>query len=163
MRLLKSKPEPTSNATTTVSQHALRTRQLLWAGLVGGHISAICCIVVFGIWLQAPGAATAAIFAALTLLFFTIGQAVQVIVADADPRVVLITALASYVARVTILGVLLLLALNNLERFDFIRPVAAITTTFVTVVGWLGAEFWMFSKLRIPRFDPPSEPAPTHD
>jgi fumarate reductase subunit D len=136
----------------------MRARKLLQAGLVGGHAAGICCVGVFGVGLGLPGGASAAIFAAVTLLFFTIGQAVQIIVADADPRVVLVASVSSYIGRVSVLGLVLLFALNNMDSLTFIRPVAVVVTVFTVVVGWLGAEFWAYSKLRIPVFDTPQAP-----
>ncbi|MDR1237587.1 MAG: hypothetical protein LBK28_05030 [Propionibacteriaceae bacterium] len=138
-----------------ISLHSIRARKLLYAGLAGGHISGILCVGVFGIWLGAPGGVSAAISAAIALVFFTIGQAVQIIVADAHPRVVLIASVSSYIGRVSVMGLVLLLALNNLGSLSFMRPVAVVVTVFTVVVGWLGTEFWVYSKLRIPSFDPP--------
>ncbi|MDR1712069.1 MAG: hypothetical protein LBR58_09510 [Propionibacteriaceae bacterium] len=142
------------NKQVSVSAHSQRARKLLFGGLCGGHIAALACVCVFGILGGLVAGVSAAIFAAVTLLFFTIGQAVQVIVADADPRVVLFASLASYIARVTVLGLLLLAALNNRDVLG-LDPPAVIITTFVVVVGWLAAEFWVFARLRIPAFDSP--------
>jgi hypothetical protein len=50
-----------------------------------------------------------------------------------------------------------MLALNNLQTLTFMYPPAVIITVFVVVVGWLAAEFWVYNRLRIPAFDPPTE------
>jgi hypothetical protein len=139
-----------------LSAHAGRARTLLLGGLAGGHIAALVCLFIFGVLAGRDGAVSAAIWAAVVLLFFTVGQAVQIMVADADPRVVMVSAVSSYILRVTIIGVLLMLALNNLDIFSFMYPPAVIITVFAVVVGWLAAEFWVFQRLRIPVFDPPT-------
>ncbi len=60
----------------------------------------------------------------LTVAFFTIGQAVQVLVADADRRTVLLfVALVSYGARVGCWALLIVLALANADRFRRWTPV----------------------------------------
>ena len=70
-------------------------------------------------------------------------------------HLVMIAALASYGGRVTVLGLLLMLSLSNAERFAQLDPVAVVVTTVTVVFGWLGAELWVFSRLRIPTYDEP--------
>jgi len=65
-----------------VSANVRRARQLLVAGAVGGHGVWLLAVLVSGLTLGAPGAASAAVAGVLTIAFFSIGQAVQVLVAD---------------------------------------------------------------------------------
>ena len=99
------------------------------------------------------GAVSAALAGILTVAFFTIGQAVQVLVADSDPRTVLFASLVSYIARVGGLGALLALALANADRLTAMNTTAVAVTTIAVVLGWLAAEIWVFSRLRLPVFD----------
>ncbi|MCA0294909.1 MAG: hypothetical protein LCH96_06265 [Actinobacteria bacterium] len=135
------------------SPNVARARHLLAAGAAGGHTALGLCVVAFGITGGTAGAISAALAGILAIAFFTIGQAVQVLVADADPRTVLTAAVASYILRVVGLGALLALALANAERLTAMNPTAVAVSTIAVVLGWLGVEIWAFSKLRLPVFD----------
>ena len=143
------------------SANALRARRLLAGGAVGGHAVWVSCVVAFGLVGGVAGAVSAALAGVLTIAFYTIGQAVQVLVADADPRTVLFASLVSYVARVGGLGALLAVALANAERFRGMDTTAVAVTTIAVVLGWLAAEIWVFSRLRIPVFDETERPSDT--
>lgn len=145
-------PNPSANR-----QRALR---LLTAGVIGGHLAGLMCVVAFWAFGGLESGMSAAIAAVVVIAFSTIGHAVQVLVADAPAKTVMIAALGSYGGRVSILGILLMLALDNAERFAAIDPVAVVVTTISVVMAWLSAEFWAFARLRIPVFDdPPQGPA----
>lgn len=148
-----------ASRTGTPSPNVLRARRLLAGGAAGGHAALLVCVVVFGITGGVPGAVSAALAGVLTIAFFTIGQAVQVLVADADPRRVLLAALLSYAGRIGALGVLLVVALANRERLSGMDPTAVAVSTIAVVVGWLAAEIWVFSRLRIPVFDQTERPS----
>ena len=131
----------------------MRARRLLAGGAVGGHAVLVSCVVAFAFAGGVSGAVSAALAGILTVAFFTIGQAVQVLVADSDPRTVLFASLVSYVARVGGLGALLALALANADRLTAMNTTAVAVTTIAVVLGWLAAEIWVFSRLRLPVFD----------
>ncbi len=135
------------------SANAYRARQLLAAGAVGGHVALVTCVGVFAVAGGVNPALSAALAGAVTIAFFVVGQAVQVLVADAPARRVLIASLASYLLRVTALGGLLMLALNNPYRLSWLDPTAVAITTIAVVVGWLATELWRYSRLRIPVYD----------
>ncbi len=145
----------------TPSPNVLRARRLLVAGAAGGHIALVICVVVFGLVGGLAGGVSSALAGILTIAFFTIGQAVQVIVADADPRTVLAAALASYIGRVVGLGALLAAALANADRLTAMDPTAVAVTTIAVVLGWLGMEIRAFSRLRMPVFDESEHPSDT--
>ncbi len=141
------------------SPNVERARRLLAGGALGGHLALLIMVAIFAGAGGAAGALSAAVAGILTIAFFTIGQAVQVLAADAPPKKVMIVSLASYGGRVTALGLLLMLALDNAERIALMDPVAVVLTTTVVVFGWLGAEFWVYSRLRIPVYDEPQTPS----
>lgn len=117
-------------------------------------------IAVVGFWCAggAPAAASAAVGAAGALVFYIVGLAVQVAVADAPPGRVLAATMISYASRVSILGVgIWWLAAWEPSRV-LLQPVPVVVATIAVVFGWLGAELWVFSRLRIPVFDPPETP-----
>lgn len=139
--------------TNEVTPNAIRARKLLIGGLVGGHLAGLAAVLASWGWSGALAAASAAVAAAVTLVFFTIGQAVQLAVAEASARLVLVAALASYFVRVTALGLLLMVVLGEPERFGGLDAVAVVAATIAVVVGWLAGEIRAYSLLRIPVFD----------
>lgn len=109
---------------------------------------------------RGPGSALSAALAALAVLaFFGLGQAVMVWVADADPQVVLLAGLGSYVFRVGLPALALILLARDPSRLAAMDRVAIAVSAIVVVLGWLAAEIWTFSRLRIPVFDPPQDDA----
>lgn len=131
----------------------LRARTLLVAGLLGGHVAAILVVVLSGM-LQGPrAAASAAIAAVVTIAFFAIGQGVQVIYANADPRRVLVAALLSYFLRVGVLGSLLAIAMRSARVAAALSPEAIFAGAVVTLLGWLTVELVAWKRLRIPVYD----------
>ncbi len=140
-----------------MSESSRRAQQLLVAGLVGGHVAGLTVVGLFLALRGANAGATAAIGAAVTIAFYTIALAVQLAVADASPKVVLFAWFASYVTRVSILGLGLAAVLANAERWAWLDPVALFVSTIATVMGWLGLELWAFSRMRVPVYDNTSE------
>ncbi len=139
-----------------LSPHVRRAQQLLQAGLVGGHVAALTIVGLF-LALGGPNAgATAAIGAAVTIVFYTIALGVQMAVADASPKVVLFAWFASYVTRVSLLGVGLAAVLANAERWAWLDPVALFVAVVGTVLGWLVLELFVYSRMRVPVYDDPS-------
>ncbi|MDO5534034.1 MAG: hypothetical protein Q4F65_05230 [Propionibacteriaceae bacterium] len=139
-----------------LSPDAQRARQLLLAGLAGGHAAALTAVGLLWALRGAEAGATGAIGAAATLAFYTIALAVQLAVADAAPKVVLFAWFASYVTRVSLLGVGLAAVLANAERWAWLDPVALFVATISTVGGWLGLELFTYSRMRVPVYDDPS-------
>lgn len=134
-----------------------RARRLLISGFVGAHVVALASVIGFAVFGGLGPAVTSAISAAIVIVFFTIGQGVQIVVADRPPKVVLFAALVSYTVRVTLLGLALWVVVAQRARHGWVDAPAAIITTVLVVHGWLLAEFWTFRKMRIPVFDTPLE------
>lgn len=142
------------------SANTVRARQLLTGAAIGGHTVAVVCVATFW-FVRGPAAGvSAAVAGAVVLAFSMIGQAVQVLVADAPAKTVMIAALASYGFRVSALGIVLLLALDNAPRLEAMDPIAVVVTTIAVVFGWLATEFWVYSRLRIPIYDEPDDRRP---
>lgn len=115
-------------------------------------------VVPLMLWLRGPAAGLSALVAALAVLaFMGLGQWVQVRFADAPPQRMMLAWFASYLLRVGVPGVVLFAAAANPERLAGMDRTAVAITTIAVVVGWLAAEIRVFSKLRIPVFDPPED------
>ncbi|MDQ7993465.1 MAG: hypothetical protein REI45_12410 [Propionicimonas sp.] len=143
------------------SPNRRRAQRLLAGGMAGAHVAALVVVAVAWILAGTVAGVSAAIAAVVVIAFMAIGQAVQLIVADARPKVVLIASLASYAIRVSLLGVLLVVVLGSAERFAVLHPVAVAVATIGVVLGWLVGEFRVYSRLRIPVFDS-TEADPPH-
>ena len=135
------------------SIHVVRARKLLLGGLAGGVGAAVVCLVGFGIAMGVAGLASAALAAVMVLFFYSVGQLVMVRFADAGARTLLSVAMASYTARVVVLGLLLLVYSKNADSWSAIRPMPVFLTTVAVVAGWLLVEVFVFSRLRIGAYD----------
>ncbi|HHV21901.1 MAG TPA: hypothetical protein GXZ30_10270 [Propionibacterium sp.] len=134
-----------------------RARRLLAGGLMGAHVAALTCVGIFMIRDGLPGLASAGLAAAMVVLFYTVGQWVQVLVADAPAQTVFRASVLSYIARVTALGGLLFVYLGSATGGEGLLALPLIVTAVATVVGWITGEVIVFSKLRIPNFDEPMD------
>lgn len=130
-----------------------RARKLLLAGLAGGGVATVICLTVFGSTRGTGGLGSAALTAALVLSFYTIGQVVMVVFADAEARTVFAASLASYGFRVAMLGFGLVWFHENKAALPALDPLAITVTALAVVVAWLAAEIWVYSRLRIPVYD----------
>ena len=135
------------------SVHVERARKLLLGGAVGGVAATMLCLLGFGLGYGSAGVVSAAVAAALVLLFYGLGQYVMVLFADAGARLLLSVALFSYTTRVMLLGLTLLVYQRNADALSFLEPIAIFLTTVGVVVGWLLAEVWVFTRLRVGAYD----------
>ncbi len=148
-----SRPEHAAQAASGPSVHVRRARKLLLGGAVGGVAATLACLLGFGMAYGSAGVVSAAVAAALVLLFYGLGQYVMVLFADAGARLLLSVALFSYTTRVLLLGLALLVYQRNADALSFLVPMAVFLTTVGVVVGWLVAEVWVFTRLRVGAFD----------
>lgn len=141
-----------------LSANARRARTLLRAGLLGGTVVAV--VAVLALLLRGPDAGLSALVAAaVTLGFMGLGQWVQVRMADAPPVRMMAAWLISYLLRVGVPGVFLVVAVARPELLAGMDRLAVAGTTIAVVVGWLAAEIRAFTRLRIPVFDEPDDAA----
>lgn len=129
-----------------------RAVRLLAGGAIGGTLVWLGCLA--GFWLAAGAEAVPGCLlgGATVLVFFALGQLVQVLTAEARTVTVMAASLASYVVRAAGLAVVLVVA-GPLA--DGPGRVALVPTMIAVVLGWVAAEVWTFTRLRIPAFDPP--------
>ena len=138
---------------TGPSIHVIRARKLLFGGLVGGVVATVVSLVLFTVLDGTRGLASAALAAAMVLFFYGVGQLVMVAFADAGARTLLAVSMASYTARVVVLGLVLLVYNRHTESFPALWPMAIFITTIIVVVGWIVVEIWVFNRLRIGVYD----------
>jgi len=144
-------PETPSESGPSV--HVVRARRLLFGGLAGGLAAAVICLVTFTVLDGTRGLVSAAVAAAMVLFFYTGGQLVMVLFADAGARTLLLVSLMSYSLRVLVLGLVLLSYNNNRDGWPSLVPLGIFITTIACVAGWLAVEVIVFSRLRISIYD----------
>ncbi len=147
-----SRADVAAEAAGGPSVHVRRAQKLLLGGAVGGLSATVACLAGFGIAYGASGVVSAAVAGVLVLLFYAVGQYVMVLFADAGARLLLSVALFSYTTRVLLLGLALLVYQRNADAVT-LDPMAVFLTTVGVVVGWLVAEVWVFTRLRVGAFD----------
>lgn len=143
-----------------VSAAARRARQMMIGGLALGHV---CGLVVIGLGavLGGPDALlTAALGFAAVVVFFSVGQWLEVIACELDPVQGMGLALASYVVRVA--GITA--GIWAITTVPAIAPhivggwlVAAVT---VTVLGWVTGVVLVAARQRVPVYDEEYAPPP---
>lgn len=137
-------------ARTAPSPNRSRAAQLLVGGLVGWH-GGLAAGVVIGILVGGTvGMLSAVIGGALTLVYYAIGQGVQIQYADAEPRVLRAASVWSYLVRVGVLGALLWGALQWPSVLASLDARALFSGIVLGVLGWLAGLIVKFRRLRIP-------------
>jgi hypothetical protein len=129
-----------------------RGLRLLVGGALGGVVGGTVAVVVAALALPPLGAQAAVLGAAAVLVFFALGQSLQVIFAEASPPLVMLFTMVSYVLRVVGLGVL---GWWSVTWQPDLPGLVLGSAMIITVIGWLGAEIWVFTRLRIPAYDLP--------
>ena len=160
---IASSPPGGGLVVTGPSIHVIRARKLLRGGLAGGLAAAVLSLVLFGVLDGARGLASAGLAAAMVLFFYGVGQLVMVAFADAGARTLLAVSMASYTARVVILGLVLLVYNRRSDAFPALWPMAIFVTTIAVVAGWIAVEIWVFSRLRIGAYDTEYSSPPTEE
>lgn len=143
----------TDQTTSGPSIHVVRARKLLLGGLVGGSVAAVLSMIAFTIVNGTGGLISAALAAALVLVFYVVGQWVMVRFADAAARTLMLASLVSYTARMGIIGMVLVAFSRKLHTWPSLVPSAVFATAIAVVIGWLAVEIFVFSRLRIGVYD----------
>ena len=144
---------PNAPAPSGPSADTRRAQRLLVGGAIGGHAGALVVTTAF-FALRGPASGVSCLLAcAITLVFYIVGQAVQVMVADAPAPKVLTASLVSYAVRVSTLAGLLVVATTQQRTLALMDPTAVVAGTLAVVTAWLAAEIYTFSRLRIPVYD----------
>lgn len=129
-----------------------RGRRLFVAGMAGGHVLGIPCVVAFALLGGSRGFASAAAALALVLFSYGVGQWVVFRFSTADPRTLFAVALISFLGRSILLG-LALAGATTLVQAERLDRTALVVTAAAALVGWLVCEIVAFTRLRIPVFD----------
>ncbi|MGL5405603.1 MAG: hypothetical protein ACRDAX_02245 [Propionibacteriaceae bacterium] len=137
-----------------------RAIQLLFAGSIGAFVVAIPCIACCTAMVGRVGLLSSFVAAAVVVIFFTIGQAVQIAIVAIDLKQGFLATLFSYVVRVSGLAYGLYVAMRLVDAG--VLHANSIAFTVISVMfGWIFAEIMLFKRMRFPLYDveylPPSQ------
>ena len=136
-----------------VNPNRSRALRLLAGGLIGAGLATLGATVALWVARGPSGAVSALVTAVVVIGFFSLGQGLQAVVADASPQLGLVVALSSYLLRVVLLGVVVLGVLGTPDGMSGVDRLAVVVATIVVVVGWVSGEVAAYHKLRIPVYD----------
>ena len=144
-----------------ISGAAARARQMMVGGLVLAHVVGLS---IFGVALAVAGGAGAlsvALGFAAVVIFFSIGQAIEVVACELDPLQGMGLALSSYAVRVIGIGAGMWFLLGHPAVEPHILRGWLLLAVTGTVVAWIGGVVLVASKQRVPIYDH-DYIAPTH-
>ncbi|SDT37559.1 hypothetical protein [Microlunatus soli] len=153
---------PSHRSASGPSIHVVRARKLLLGGLAGGVAAAIVCLIIFAVLDGSRGLASAGLGAGMVLFFYAIGQLVMVRFADAGARTLMLVSMASYVGRVIILGLILLIFSQQTGAWEWLHTKTLFIGAIAVVAGWILVEIIVFSRLRIGIYDEPYQGPSEH-
>lgn len=137
----------------TVTGATQRAKEMMVGGLVCGHVAGI---TVIGLGLAiggADGAITAALGFAAVVIFFSIGQWIEVIACELDPVQGMGLALVSYLVRVAGIGAGLWFILGHPAVEPHIVRGWLLLSVVATVIAWIAGVIFVASRQRVPIYD----------
>ncbi len=136
-----------------LSGAARRARQMMVGGLVLAHATGLG-ILGLGLALDgAPAGITVALGFAAVVIFFSIGQAIEIIACEMDPVQGMGVALASYAVRVVGIGAGMWFLLGHPAVEPNILPGWLLLSVSGTVIAWIGGVVIVASQQRVPIYD----------
>lgn len=145
--------EGRQRTTPVISGAARRARQMMIGGLVVGHAVGLGVIGLSLALAGSEGLLGAALGFAVVVIFFSIGQAIEIIACELEPVLGMGLALVSYTVRVIGIGagMWLLLGLPAVEaQLDRGWLMAGVTAT---TFAWIAGVLIVASRQRVPIYD----------
>ncbi len=135
-----------------------RAKQMMMGGLVFGQVVGL---TVIGLGLAIGGgdaALTAALGFASVLIFYSIGQALEVVASELEPMQGLGLVLVSYAVRVIGIAAGLWAILSHPSVAPHIRDGWLVLSVAGTVIAWVTGVVFVASRQRVPVYDTEYEP-----
>lgn len=136
-----------------VSGAARRARQMMMGGLALGHLAGIICFVLALVIDGADGALTVVLGFAAVVIFFAIGQAIEVVACEMEPIQGMALVLVSYGARVIGVAAGLWFILNLPAVAPRILDGWLLLAVTATVFSWIAGVVLVASRQRVPIYD----------
>lgn len=137
-----------------------RARQMMIGGLVGGHVVG-GAIVLLAVAVGGPGAAlTAALGFAAVVIFYSVGQAIEVVASELADFQGMALVLVSYAVRVVGIAAGLWVILSHPSVAPLVRDGWLLLSVAGTVLAWVTGVVLVAARQRVPVYDteyhPPS-------
>lgn len=147
-------------ASRRVSPATRRAREMMVGGLIAGHVVGLT-ILGLALAIGGPGAAlTAALGFAAVVVFYSIGQAIEVVAAELEPLQGLGLVLVSYAVRVVGIAA----GLWGLLSLPAVAPHVAeawlLLSVAGTVLAWVAGVVFVASRQHVPVYDREYQPPP---
>lgn len=136
-----------------VTGAARRAKEMMVGGLVLGHVVGLAVIGLAAALAGADAAMTAALGFASVVIFFSIGQWIEVIACELEPAQGMGLALASYVVRVIGIGAGLWFILEHPAVAPHVARGWLLLSVTGTVVAWISGVVWVASRQHVPVYD----------
>lgn len=135
-----------------------RARQMMLGGLVLGHAVGLT-VVGLGLALGGPDAAlTAALGFAAVVIFYSVGQALEVVASELEAMQGMALVLVSYAVRVIGIAAGLWAILNLPAVAPHIVDGWLVLSVAGTVIAWVGGVVLVAARQRVPVYDDEYEP-----
>lgn len=138
---------------TKVSAAARRAQQMMIGGLVFGHVAGLTC---FGLALAMDGmdaVLTVVLGFAAVVIFYSIGQYIEIIACELEPVQGMGLVLISYAVRVVGITAGLWFILTRPELEGRISDGWLLLSMTATVFAWVGGVVLVASRQRVPIYD----------
>ena len=138
-----------------------RAREMMGGGLIGGHVVGLTILgLALGIGGRGPALSAAVGFAAV-VIFYSLGQAIEVVASELEPFQGLGLVMVSYAVRVVGIAA----GLWGLLGLPSIRPLVSegwlLLSVTGTVLAWVFGVVFVASRQHVPVYDREYEPPPS--
>lgn len=143
-----------------VTDATRRARQMMVGGLAGGHAVGLTVIGLALALDGAPGAITAALGFAAVVIFYSVGQAIEVVASELADFQGMALVLVSYAVRVIGIAAGLWFILSHPAVAPLVRDGWLLLSVAGTVLAWVTGVVVVAARQRVPVYDteyhPPS-------
>lgn len=141
-----------------VTAATTRAKEMMMGGLVAGHVVGIT-IIGLALALGGAGAAlTAALGFAAVVIFYAIGQMLEVVASELEPTQGLGLVLVSYAVRVIGIAAGLWFILGHPSVAPHVSDGWLVLSVAGTVIAWVSGVVFVASRQHVPVFDTEYEP-----
>lgn len=136
-----------------LSGAARRARQMMVGGLVLAHAVGLGILGLALALDGAPAVISAALGFAAVVIFFSIGQAIEIVACELEPVQGMGVALASYAVRVIGIGAGMWFLVGHPSMEPFISPGWLLLSVTGTVIAWITGVVVVAARQRVPIYD----------
>ncbi|MDF1490123.1 hypothetical protein [Tessaracoccus caeni] len=155
---MTEKPQSQPAPRATVTAATVRARQMMRGGVIGGHLVGV---TVIGLALALGGGdavLTSVLGFAAVVIFYAIGQALEVVASELEPMQGMALVLVSYAVRVIGIAAGLWFLLSLEAVAPRVSDGWLLLSVVGTVLGWVSGVVLVASRQRVPVYDHEYQP-----